>query len=291
MSSSVQNVPNFTNKYRKYLGKFEDAVIRENHHKLNLYTEKLRMYGMLLQSGGTLDEQLKIVMDSVNKSLDNLGNNINIDDITAKVIMLKNKFEELTNKYTTSMQTFIKNTQEIDRRLKSNLIKPITNVDDLNEFIEETNDIDTYINNVGIRLLINKISPKYNTDDLEKLTDDQFIALEELQIYYNPRDPNSPLINFLNSSNSSNLSKEFKEFKEKFLNLMELVYCVNYMIDNDYQENSKVCLNRINNEPEETHRKYIAQMIGKYMSKERLNTWIEHLVGYIDLIHKYSLNK
>lgn len=35
---------NLTDKYSKYLGKFENALNRQDHDKLNRYTQKLKVY-------------------------------------------------------------------------------------------------------------------------------------------------------------------------------------------------------------------------------------------------------
>lgn len=115
MSQYDTQVPDLTNKYRKYLGKFEDALVRQDQSKLDLYSKKIRMYGMLLQSGGTLDEHLQNIIVEVQKSLNDLKGKTNVSGITAQVNELRTRFNELTNQYRKNMSDFIElgnNTRE-----------------------------------------------------------------------------------------------------------------------------------------------------------------------------------
>lgn len=190
------NIPNLIHKYNKYLGKL--------HLAINLYTQKLKMYGLLLQSGGTLDDQLKIAINNVIESLNKLKTDVNTGDISDQINTLKEKFNELAKKYVDTTQTSVQKMNEINSRLVNN---GTISIKDLEDFLPLSEGVDVYVTDLGISSLINIIFPTKSINDINDLNDEKIKALEGLQqVYDNPHNNESDAMKYI--------SKKETEYKD-----------------------------------------------------------------------------
>lgn len=139
MTEYNKQIPDLTNKYKKYLGKLEEALNREDKSKLNLYGRKIKMYGMLLQSGGGLDEHLRNIMNQIDQSLENLQQRINVPNINQNIGELKRKFDDLSNKYGESMYNFIEFANRTKTGLETQVIPAIETIN-VSELLPENVD-------------------------------------------------------------------------------------------------------------------------------------------------------
>ena len=151
-----QFIPNITNKYKKYLGKFGDPLNYKDSSKINLYSQKLKTYGTLLQTGAGLSNQLKETVDKVNLSLKGLQKSTDTGKAVEKFRVLKISFDELTSLTNNTKQILDNNTKQV---------------------LDNYTDVDTFIQVQMFKNIIKDIG------DVTILTKDNIPKLEALTTF------------------------------------------------------------------------------------------------------------
>ncbi|AYV84096.1 MAG: hypothetical protein Hyperionvirus17_16 [Hyperionvirus sp.] len=166
---SQLNVQDLTEKYKKYLGKLEDASRRRDMGRINLCGKKLKMYGTLLQSGGELSATLERVMKQVEDSLNALTAAGTGGDITKAVAQLKDAFDKLSKQYVDNTMTFIKHGNMIKDKVRGIEIQKV-DVSSLDKLIEGYN-LETLVDKTIYGEYIKKITATDNKNKYEDFRD------------------------------------------------------------------------------------------------------------------------
>ena len=193
----MQNNLDITNKYKKYLDKFNDFLNQKNLDitKGDLYANKIRNYGKLLHTGGNLNEQIDNTIKEVNTALDGLKNGVDTTKITTDIQTLKEKFDQLTNSYAQNVTKFIDFTNNTKKKLDNYETKPIEEIKGLNEFLANDIPIDMIIQAQIFKNIIKDIG------DVSTINDTNRNKLEELATF--PLDDLSRLILYLKEGNTT----------------------------------------------------------------------------------------
>lgn len=256
------------NKYIKYLDKLDDAINRHHNSKYDTYKQKLGLYGMLIQSGGTLDDSIKNAMASITESLNRLNTESDATDVANKIKSVKNSFDTIANKYAKTSTNFLQQATNIKNKIDNVNPNKMADMKELDDLLAESENIDDYITRVGIRSVLVDIG-----DPSKDLNDHKIDNLWELSLY--GPDANS----YIESMKTGNAGipqdiNKANALEKGILFAQDVYYMRNNPPSGKYGEE---IINRLNNENNDEYTQYLSHFLPQIENKNLANEWISKL--------------
>lgn len=265
---SRQTLPESTDKYRKYLAKYEGALRSQNRTKAGLYSQKLNMYGMLMQSGGTLSDQLQAIIKQVRESFDRFGGSASTEEIVKKINQLKTQFDAILARYGADMRQSLAFGQEVKRRLDNTEVGAIGDIDELNKLLAQTGEkgVDEIITREDIKGLANNIASHRPTQS------EYFDNLQQLSDFYdNPHGQGSDAFRILGEPNSGIVNAEPIKRELDFMNAVRVIRDMDPTDDT-----ARAVIDVLNKFKDSAHIAYVNKILSESRSS-RAQSWAKRL--------------